>query len=173
MKLAIMQPYFLPYLGYFQLINAADQFVIYDDVNFIKQGWINRNRIQLDEQPFLFTLETKGASSFKKINEITVGSNKNKLLKTFQQVYSKAPYYSDSIKIISEILESKENNLAVFVGESIKKICDYLEIKTTFLLSSKLEKNKELTAENRVLDICKTLKAKVYINPIGGLRIIF
>ena len=72
MKLGIMQPYFFPYIGYWQLMNAVDRYVIYDDVNFIKGGWINRNRILMGSEVKYFNLPMQGASPFKKINEVGV-----------------------------------------------------------------------------------------------------
>lgn len=93
MKIAIMQPYIFPYIGYFQLINAVDKFIIYDDVNYIKQGWINRNKILLNNEDYLFTFPLKNASSYKKINEIELSENlyskwKIKFFKTLE-VYKK------------------------------------------------------------------------------------
>jgi len=83
-----MQPYFFPYIGYFQMINAVDTFVFYDDVNFIKNGWINRNRILINGQASYFTLQLKDASSFKLINEISFSDNTNKLLKSIAVSYT-------------------------------------------------------------------------------------
>lgn len=168
MTLAIMQPYFFSYIGYWQLINAADTFVIYDDVSFIKQGYINRNAILLKENKQQFTLELSKASSFKLINQIELGNNKNKLLTTIKQNYSKAPYFNTVIVIIEDILTNNEKNLAKFIGYSLKKISDYLEIRTTFIYSSDIKKDNTLKAQNKIIDICKKLNAEKYINSIGG-----
>ncbi|MDX4071373.1 WbqC family protein [Aliarcobacter skirrowii] len=168
MTLAIMQPYLFPYIGYWQLINAVDTFVIYDDVNFIKQGYINRNSILTNGKSQQFTLELIGASSNKLINEISVGNNKNKVLKTIKQNYSKAPYYNEIIIIIEEILNNEEKNLAKFIGFSLMKISNYLGINTKFMFSSDIEKYNDLKAQEKVLEICKILQANKYINAIGG-----
>lgn len=168
MKVAIMQPYFLPYIGYFQLINSVDTFVIYDDVNYIKQGWINRNRILLNNIGYVFTLQLNGSSSFRKINEITVGSNKNKILKTFKLAYNHAPYFHTIFPIIEEILLNEEQNLAKFVTFSVKKISQILDINATYILSSDVKKNNELKGQEKVIEICKKLSADTYINAIGG-----
>lgn len=91
-----MQPYLFPYLGYFQLINAVNIFVIYDDVNCLKQGWINRNRILVDGSEHMFNIPLKGGrTSNKKINEIEINGNLSKLLKTIEQFYKKAPCFSE------------------------------------------------------------------------------
>lgn len=168
MTVAIMQPYLFPYIGYWQLINAVNTFVIYDDVNFIKQGYINRNSILTNGKSQQFTLELIGASSNKLINEISVGNNKNKVLKTIKQNYSKAPYYNEIIIIIEEILNNEEKNLAKFIGFSLMKISNYLGINTKFMFSSNIEKNNDLKAQEKVLEICKILQANKYINAIGG-----
>lgn len=168
MTLGIMQPYLFPYIGYWQLINAVNTFVIYDDVNFIKQGYINRNSILTNGKSQQFTLELIGANSNKLINEISVGNNKNKVLKTIKQNYSKAPYYNEIIIIIEEILNNEEKNLAKFIGFSLMKISNYLGINTKFMFSSDIEKNNDLKAQEKVLEICKILQANKYINAIGG-----
>ncbi|MFV8271467.1 WbqC family protein [Flavobacterium sp. GT2N3] len=168
MKVAIMQPYFFPYIGYFQLINAVDIFIIYDDVNFIKQGWITRNSILLNKEKHSFILEVGGASSFKKIKEITLGKNNKKLLKTIEQEYKKAPFFSDVFPIIQEILLSNENNLSKFLMFSLRKIAKYLQIDTVFRFSSEIDKNNELKGQDKVIAICKKLEATNYINAIGG-----
>ena len=106
MKIAIMQPYLFPYIGYFQLINAVDKFIIYDDVTYIKQGWINRNNILLNGKPFLFTVPLKDASSYKLIRDIEIGNNfnwKTKLIRTVEQAYKKAPYFKIVIQIFEEV----------------------------------------------------------------------
>ena len=168
MKVAVMQPYFFPYIGYFQLINAVDVFAIYDDVNFIKQGWITRNSILVDKKKYNFILQVEGASSFKKIKEITIGKNNKKLLKTIQQEYKKAPYFRIVYPILQEILLSNENNLSKFLILSLRKIADYLQIDTVFIISSEINKKEELEGQDKVIAICKQLKATNYINAIGG-----
>ncbi len=171
MKIAIMQPYFFPYIGYFQLINAVDKFVLYDDVNFIKQGWINRNRILLNNSDFYFTLQLLGASSFKNINEINIGNNKLKLLKTAGQVYKRAPYFDKIFSLVEDILTNPKQNLAIFLEFSIKKIIDYLDIDTEILISSEIEKRNGLKGQDKIIEICKKLNADEYINAIGGTEL--
>ena len=171
MKIGIMQPYLFPYIGYFQLIRATDVFIIYDDVNYIKQGWINRNRILLDNKDYLFTLQLKDASSFKKINEIDVGTNKEKLLKTIRQAYIKAPYFTDVMPLVESIMSFSKTNLAEFITNSIKNISLFIGINTQFLLSSTIGKNNDLKGPDKVIYICKILRGDTYINPIGGVNL--
>ena len=163
-----MQPYFFPYIGYFQLINAVDNFVIYDDVNFIKQGWIARNKILLNSSEHVISLQLQGASSFKKINEVEVGRNRSKLIKTIKQAYSKAPFYQKAFPVIENTLTNPENNLGSFLNHQIKELCAYLGINTELILSSSIEKDNSLKGQEKVLQICKKLSATHYVNAAGG-----
>jgi len=163
-----MQPYFLPYIGYFQLIKAVDKYVIYDDVNYINKGWVNRNNILLNGQKYLFTLSLLGASQNKLINEILVEQNQSKLLKTLENAYKKAPYFENVFPVIQNIFDYDDKNLAKFVGNSIMQIADYLNIKTEFIYSSEINKDNALKGQEKILYICKILNATNYINAIGG-----
>lgn len=170
-----MQPYLFPYIGYFQLINAVDTFVIHDDVQYIKGGWINRNRIQINKKDHLFTLSLRRDSSLKNINTRQFSDEFNKekihLLTVLKNNYIKAPYFLDTFNLLSNLFDYKEKNISLFIANSLKQICEYLEIKTSFYFSSELNKNNELKGQSRVLDICRLLKADIYINPIGGKAI--
>ncbi len=171
MKLGIMQPYFIPYIGYWQLLNAVDQYVVYDDVNFMKGGWINRNRILTQGNPQYINIQMQGASSFKFINEVQVNTSdiwRKKLLNTIRMSYGKAPEYEQVFPVLEDIINCKEENLAKFLMQSIKKICAYLDITTQIYLSSEMEQDRALSGQARIIDICKRLKATVYYNAIGG-----
>ncbi|WP_150468061.1 WbqC family protein [Francisella sp. SYW-9] len=168
MKVAIMQPYFFPYIGYWQLINSVDVFVIYDDVNFIKKGYINRNSILLDKKQHKITLELLGASQNKLINEISLGNNRSKILKVIKQAYSKAPYFHDVYNLLERIMLTEEKNLALFLENLIKSISNYIGINTKFKKSSELDKDNNLRGQDKILQICQILSADVYINAIGG-----
>lgn len=171
MKIGIMQPYFLPYIGYWQLLNAVDKYVIYDDVNYIKGGWINRNRIIINDKVQWMTLRLNGASPNKLINEIELAndiSNTEKLLRKILETYRKAPYFNEIYPIIEKIIRCKELNLTKYLENSIKVICEYLEIGTEIILSSTINKNNDLRAEEKVIEICKKLHGNEYYNAIGG-----
>lgn len=168
MKLGIMQPYFLPYIGYFQLIQLVDIYVIADDLNFIKNSYIKKNSILDNGAPALISLELIGASQNKLINEIEVGNNTDKLLTAIQRRYTKAPYFKDVFPLLQTILSSKEKNLARFLGYSLMKISSYLGMQTKILYSSEIEKNNDLKFDARIIDICKRVGADHYINAIGG-----
>ena len=171
MKLAIMQPYFFPYLGYWQMLNAVDKFVIYDDVNFIKGGWINRNNMLINGTSHLFTLPLLETSSYKLINEIKITNNdkqKQKLLKSFEMSYSRAPYKNIVLELINDIVMQRENSLHFFLKYQFEKVFEYLNINTDILISSNIEKAEALHGQDRVIDICKRLNTIQYINAIGG-----
>lgn len=171
MKLGIMQPYFMPYIGYWQLMNAVDKYVIYDDVNFIKGGWINRNRILVNGEPRYFNLPMLGASSNKLINEIKVNNNPvliAKNLRILEGAYQKAPYYECICQLMSEIMNCQQDSLGLYIFESFKIICNYLDINTELILSSDLSKNCDLKGQEKVLAICSELGATEYYNAIGG-----
>lgn len=171
MKLGIMQPYFLPYIGYWQLINAVDTYVIYDDVNFIKGGWINRNKILLEGKEFMFNLLLNGASPNKLICEVFVVENQSKLIKTIECAYKKAPCFDQIFPLIKNIIEYENKNLARFIGNSIIQIAGYLNLKTKFIYSSEIEKNSSLRAQEKIIHICEILGAKYYYNAIGGMEL--
>jgi hypothetical protein len=171
MKLAIMQPYLFPYIGYFQLINAVDRFVLYDDVNYINKGWINRNQILVNDQAHMFTIPLREASQNKKINEIEVSNEKvwrEKLLKTVAMTYKKAPLYRDVFPLIESILSFEKSNLSEFIHNSIIQLCKYLGIATTIIPTSSIYANQGLKGQSRIIDICDLEKANIYINPTNG-----
>lgn len=171
MKIGIMQPYFFPYIGYWQLINAVDRYVIYDDVNFIKGGWINRNRILMNGEAKLINLKMKGASPNKLINEVELANDSvynKKLLKTIENCYKKAPYFNSVFPIIEDIINNDEINLAKNLEYSIKRICEYLSINTQIILSSSINKNNNLKGQDKVIEICKLLDGNEYYNSAGG-----
>ena len=163
-----MQPYIFPYIGYFQLLKAVDTFVIYDDVNFKKQSWINRNRILINDSDFMFNIILKGASSSKKINEVEVVCNNHKLIATIEHAYRKSPYFNEVYPLLTNTLLYKETNLAKYLTNTIKATIAYLSINVSILISSEIEKNSLMKGEDKVIDICKQLKATSYVNAIGG-----
>ncbi|HWA74826.1 MAG TPA: WbqC family protein [Polyangiaceae bacterium] len=172
MRLAIMQPYFFPYAGYFQLIAAVDRFVVYDDVAFIKNGWINRNRILGSNGPEYFTVPLAGASSFRPIRETRCAPAKlwrDKMLKTLQQVYARAPERDAGMGLVERVLNAADGgsirDLAVF---SLREVCHYAELAPSWQETSTAYENAELSGVERVLDICRRERATTYLNAPGG-----
>jgi hypothetical protein len=174
MRLALMQPYLFPYIGYFQLIHAADKFVVYDDVTFIKQGWINRNNILLNGQKYLFTVPLVNASSNTLICDTQVSKLDiwgAKFLKTIEQAYRKAPHYAEVYPLLAEIVVPGRDNISTLITNSLRKISAYIGITTEIAETSRHYGNSELKAQERVLDICRKEGADSYVNPIGGIEL--
>lgn len=171
MKLAIMQPYFFPYIGYWQLIHAADRFVIYDDVNYIKGGWINRNRILINGAPHYLTVPLHQSSPNKRINEISVQASsawRNKMIKTVENTYRKAAFFEEVFPIIEKLIGYGVDSLAEYLANQIQVLAKFMGIKTEFVVSSRHYSNSDLSSQARVLDICKREGATTYINAQGG-----
>lgn len=175
LKVAIMQPYFLPYIGYWQLINAVDKFVVYDNIEYTKKGWINRNRFLQNGKDELFTLPLKKDSDYLHIRDRHLSENfeaeQKKLLRRFENAYRKAPNYEEGIVLLKDCLLFDENKLFQYIFNSLKTVCTYLDIKTKLIVSSELEMDHSLRKERRVIAICKALEATDYINPIGGMNL--
>lgn len=172
MKIAVMQPYVFPYLGYFQLIKSADVFVFYDDVSFIKGGWINRNNILVQHQKKMITFPCKDISSFKQISETYMNPQNplyKKNLKSIEQSYRKAPYFDAVFPIIKKVFQGEAETISEFAMNSVTSIMEYLEIDTVFQVSSKsYSESKEMERTERLLHICKKAGASHYINSLGG-----
>lgn len=174
MTIAIMQPYIFPYIGYFQLIKAVDKFVIYDDVNFINKGWINRNRILVGGKDHLFTIPLKDASQNKLIFEVELSEAepwRKKMLKTIQQSYQKAPNYPTVFPIVEEVVNFEARTISELSILCLKRICSYLSIETEIVNTSRIYMNADLKAKERIMDICTKENAQHYINPLGGIEL--
>ncbi len=172
MKIAIMQPYFFPYIGYWQLIHAVDKFVVYDNVEYSKKGWINRNRILVSDQPKYVTIPIKKDSDFLEIRDRFLSENyifeMKKNLRIIESAYKKAPFFECIFPIVREILLFENNNLFDYIYNSICKIVNFLEIETEIIVSSSLPIDKSYKNKHRVMKICNILTSDCYLNPIGG-----
>ncbi len=168
MKLAIMQPYFMPYIGYFQTMAAVDTYVVYDDVQYIKGGWVSRNNIIIGGEKKMFTIILKGASPNKLFNEVEIGDDFKKFERMLQSAYAKAPYFHEIMPLLHAIFTYDEKSLGKFLLHSYQVLLDYLEIPTQLVLSSDLVKDSTLRGQDKVLNICKNIHATEYYNAIGG-----
>lgn len=171
MRTAIMQPYFLPYLGYFQLISAAEHFVMYDTIQYTKKGWINRNQMLRGGAPAMFSIPLKKDSDYLEIvkREISEVFDSVKLCNQISGAYRKAPEFDRTMPLIESIVMFESENLFDYIRNSIVACCDHLNIGTTLSIASDVEAGQsELSGVNRVIDICKRVNATDYINPPGG-----
>nr|WP_298056643.1 WbqC family protein [uncultured Halomonas sp.] len=171
MKLAVMQPYLFPYIGYFQLIHATDLFLIYDDVAYIKQGYINRNSILSQNGATRFTIPVPGASSNKLISELIFSKDVEKTLKTIEQSYSKAPYFKGVFPIIREALEFEDRSIASVCQKSYEDIFSYLGVEKHFKKTSELDYDRSASARDRLIALCQHFGADCYINAPGGRKL--
>lgn len=175
MKLGIMQPYLFPYIGYFQLMNAVDEFVVYDNIEFTKKGWINRNKILVNGKDEFITLPVKKGSDFLYIQQRALAEvwpgHRTKMLNRIVECYKKAPYFQFAFPVVEKSLLFEEINLFKFLFNSLKVTKDYLEIETEILISSSIEINHDLKGEKKVIEICKARNATTYLNAIGGMHL--
>ena len=171
-KVAIMQPYFFPYIGYFHLIKSVDEFVIYDNIQYTKKGWINRNRILSNGEDKILTIPIKKDSDYLNIQDRIIADSwskdKNKLLNTINNSYKKSPQFNNIFPIVHECLSSLEVNLFKFILNSLTILNSYLEIKTKIITSSDISIDHSLKSQDKVMAICKNIKATTYVNAIGG-----
>jgi len=170
-----MQPYVFPYIGYFQLVYATDVYVLYDDVNFINRGWINRNRILVNGKEMLFTIPCKDASQNKLINEVELHDDPKamqKLLATIKMAYAKAPHFSAVFPMLEDTLQLQGvTTIADLAIRSITNTCSYLGLQRTFKLSSAEYTNQQLKKADRLIDICHIEGINEYVNLAGGKEI--
>lgn len=172
MNVAIMQPYIFPYVGYFQLIKAVDEFVFYDDVQFIKKGWINRNQLLINDKAHLFSVPLNKPSQNKLVNEIKLALDQkwlNHFYSTLEFNYKKAPFYKEIFPLIQSVFKENHTTISDLAIDSVKKFANHLNISTHFELSSeKYPQTKGMKKANRLIEICSIKKTKNYINPYGG-----
>ena len=155
MKLGIMQPYFLPYIGYFQIISAVDKFLIYDNIEYTKKGWINRNRFLLNGKDAYFTLPLLNAPDDTHVvgRFLAKSFNRQKLLNQFRGAYSKAPNFDQIMPLLENIIKYDEKNLFRFIYYSLLEVCDYIDIKTPIHVSSKVDIDHSMKAQQKVLEL--------------------
>lgn len=171
--LGVMQPYLFPYLGYFQLIQAVDRFVLYDDVAYIKQGWVNRNQVSVAGKPLLFTLPLKGASSNTLIRELVVDPAqyrpwRTKFLRTVGQAYARAPHAPEVLALLAAALPEEAARLAPLLAGSIRAVLQRAGCTTEVVEGALHYNNAHLHGQERILDICAQEGASTYVNAPGG-----
>lgn len=173
MKLGIMQPYFLPYIGYFQLLASVDKFIVYDNIKYTKKGWINRNRMLLNGTDAIFSLPLKkGSDSLDVVErELAAEFDRRKLLNQFKGAYGRAPQFELTYPLLERIVQRDEANLFRYIHHSIVQLCEHLGINTEIRISSEILIDHELKGQDKVLALCKAAGADTYINTIGGVEL--
>jgi hypothetical protein len=173
MRLGIMQPYFMPYLGYYQLIAAVDVFVLYDNIKYTKKGWINRNRMLLNGTDAMFSLPLKNASDALDVveRELAPDFSPDKLLRQFRAAYSRAPEFARTWPLLQAVLETGERNLFRFIHRSLLATCAHLGLDTEIRISSPIPIDHTLKAQDKVLALSLALGADTYINSMGGVEL--
>jgi hypothetical protein len=173
MRLAIMQPYFFPYIGYFQLIAAVDLFIVYDNIKYTKKGWINRNRMLQNGKDAMFSLPLKSDSDYLSVREreLAVDFNRDKLLNQFEGSYRRAPYFAETFPLVEQIVRYEDGNLFRFLHNSIVKTCEHLGITTEIGISSSIAIDHDLKNQDKVLALCQAAGASTYVNAIGGMEL--
>lgn len=164
-----MQPYLFPYLGYYQMAASVDRWVFHDDVMYIKQGYINRNSILVNGAAHRFTVPIRNQSDSRAINEHHAMPPFDKILRVISQAYAKSACFSTVFPIVESVLDGRETNIARIAGASVHAVFEYLGKKLQIEWSSEMSGHKHLKGQDRVLSICKTVGATVYVNPIGGV----
>ena len=173
MRLGIMQPYFLPYIGYFQLIASVDQFIVYDNIKYTKKGWINRNRFLQNGKDAMFSLSLKKDSDSLDVceRELVNDFDRDKLLNQIKSAYRRAPYFAQTFPLVEQIVRYPESDLFLFLHNSIVQVCAHLGINTKIIVSSEVDIDHQLRAQDKVLALCEALDATAYVNAIGGVEL--
>lgn len=172
LKVAIMQPYFFPSLGYYRLVAASDIFVFLDDVNYIKGGWVNRNRILMNGAPIYITVPLRGASSNKQIKDICLAGNLKKILRSIEVAYGRTPQFDAVYPLIKEILMMGYDSISELAVSTIRMVFDYLNLKREFKISSlDFPESKPLEKADRLIDVTHKCGGDILINRPGGRNI--
>lgn len=170
---AIMQPYFLPYIGYFQLIAACDVFVVYDNIKYTKKGWINRNRMLRNGADAMFSLPLQGAPDHLDVDQrqLAATAERHRWLAQLKGAYGQAPHYAATLPLLERIAGIQEDNLFRFLHGALLATCAHLGIDTPIRIASTIPADHDLKSQDRVLAICEALGASRYVNPIGGTEL--
>ena len=173
MKVAVMQPYFFPYIGYFQLINAVDLFIVYDNIKYTKKGWISRNRMLQQGRAVAFSLALRRGSDFLDVRdrELAADFDGGRLLNQIREAYRRAPYFAQAFPVVEQVMQYGDRNLFRFLHNSILKTCEYLGIGTEIAKSSDIQVDHSLKHQDKVVALCEKVGASLYVNAIGGMEL--
>lgn len=170
-SVAVMQPYFFPYLGYFQLVATSSVFVFLDDVTFIKQGWINRNRCLLQNRPHYFTVPLQSASSHRPISSTLIADDprwRSRMLRLLEQAYAHAPFRQQTLALVERVLSAAHCNISDLAAVSVRTVCEHVGLAATWQTSSSAHPAQGTGGAGRIVNICRALGATRYVNAPGG-----
>jgi len=168
--IAVMQPYFFPYLGYFQLAGSVDRFVFLDDVAYIKKGYINRNRILLGGQPFSFSIAVERISQNRRIDEHFFTGAFDSFLEQLRHAYSRAPFFDEVFGLVKAVCLEPDRNVARKSAASVCAVFDYLKLPFSNQFASEMQRT-EANGESRILELCQYFGADTYHNAAGGQKL--
>ena len=174
MKLAIMQPYFLPYIGYFQLIAAVDVFVVYDNIKYTKKGWINRNRMLQNGQDAMFSLPLKKDSDSLDVvqRELAADFSRDKLLNQFKGAYGQAPHFAETFAAAgAHRALRRQQPVPLHSSCPCRDLCRTSASIPRFASRRRSRIDHELKGQDKVLALCQAVGADTYINAIGGTEL--
>jgi hypothetical protein len=173
MKVAIMQPYFFPYIGYFQLIESVDLFILYDNIKYTKKGWINRNRFLRNGADSVFSVPLRKDSDFLDVKDRAVADDfdRGKLVNQLREAYWRAPHFDQAFTVVEKSVMSPRENLFEYIHDSVVEVCRYLGISARIVPSSSLAIDPAQKGKDRVLALCKAVGASGYVNAIGGQKL--
>ena len=171
MKIAIMQPYIFPYIGYYSLVKSVDHFVFFDDVNYISKGWINRNKIRVNQKEYLFTVPINKASQNTIIKDVEISHTEytkwyKKFYKTLKHNYNKDPYFKSLEDVVVSVFEEDNTYMRDVCIKSVETLSNQMGFGTKFSKSSDF--HIEGKGQEKIVNICKHLGATTYVNAIGG-----
>lgn len=173
MKVAIMQPYFFPYVGYFQLMAAVDLFIVYDNIKYTKKGWINRNRMLQSGKDVLFSLSLRSDSDSLDVRDRALATdfNRDKLLNQLRGAYSRAPNFAEVFPMVERAVRHEDTNLFAYLLHTLIRTCEHLGLTTPIRVSSTVEIDHGLKNQDKVIALAKAVGATTYVNAIGGLEL--
>lgn len=168
-----MQPYFFPYIGYFQLIGAVDLFIVYDNIKYTKKGWINRNRMLQGGKDVMFSLPLRSDSDALDVRERALATDfrRDKLLNQLRGAYGRAPRFAEVFPLIERVVQHENDNLFAYLHHGLGCICEHLGLATPIRVSSTIDIDHKARNQDKVIQLAKAVGASTYVNAIGGVEL--
>lgn len=177
MILGAMQPYFFPYLGYFDLINRTDRWIVFDTPQYMREGWVNRNRILHSSEGWQYIIvplkRHSRDSAINQVEAVEFPDWRRKIINQFTHYRGRAPYYRETIALLGDCFAGQEGNLSRLNVHCLGKVCRYLGVPWAPEIFSEmhLSLGPVLEASDWALRIAEAAGASVYLNPPGGAEL--